>query len=265
MLPNTSRLSLNTRRDAPVDASFPAAKVVTVAEALQRRTETLQRRIDVAKQIAKDELQQTRNAPRAMNAFSERFTTMERMEFGEDLAKQAWAFFSLKSKMKAYPGMMDAVDPTRKIVDGWGGLEDIQAWNHVFLSGAVPRGWQTNLFSGEPWRIIVRLTPLAAAYMKSASTVFALKATLLLDFKRQYDEKVNAYWAAKDAAERQELETDFFKSVPRSFEIPGMSLDDYTISDSIRPMLREAYHSGILETPTGHFRVLPDREFKGRV
>ena len=260
MLPNTSRLSLNTRRDATIDASFPPRAVVTAAEKLQNR-------IDVATHDANEALRRTRSTLSANYAFSAKFTAMERIEFGEDLAKQAWKLFGIASKMKGYPGMTDAVDSTRKIFNGWGTSEDMEAWNNEFPSGTTPFGWRTNPVSPEAWRTIVRLTPLAVAYMKRDSTVFALKATLFLDFKRQYDENVNAYLATDKEYERRRLEAMFFDRIPRSFAIPGVqgSLDDYTINDSIRPMLLEAYDEGLLETPTGHFRVPDERDFKGRL
>jgi hypothetical protein len=266
MLPNTSRLSLNTHRDAPVDASFPEEKVVTVAEALQRRAEALQRRIDNAKQMYRDEFLKTRNAGKAINAFSNEFPLEERIEFGKDLAKQAWTLFSRHPGMD---GIMDAVDPERKISDGWGSsAEDMQEWNDLFVrGGAVPSGWQRNPYSGEQWQTIVRLTPLAFSYTKATPTVFALKATLFMDFKRQYDKKVEAYFATNDAAEQRQLQVVFFDMVPRSFAIPGVEgyLDDYTLADSIKPMLKQAYDNGLLQTPTGHFRVESNREFEGRI
>jgi hypothetical protein len=259
MLPNTSRLSLNTRRDAPIDALFPAAKVVTVAEALQRR-------IDNAKQMLRDEFLKTRNAGKAINAFSQEFTLEERIEFGKDLAKQAWTLFSRHPGME---GIMDAVDSERKISDGWGlSAEDMQEWNDLFVrSGKVPFRWITNHYSVEQWQMIVRLTPLAVSYMKGTPTVFALKATLFMDFKRQYDKKVEAYFATNDAAEKRRLKKMFFDIVPRSFAVPGVVgfLDKDTIADSIQPMLKQAYDNDLLQTPTGHFRVESNREFEGRI
>lgn len=257
MLPNTSRLHLDTRRDASVDASFPPQAVRTAAE-------TLQGRIAEARLIAVDAWARTKTVSASIRAFSERFTAMERIAFGEDLAKQAWTLFSSAPDVH-----LDAVDDRRKIHDGWGTDKDIRAWKASLLSGRIPFTWRKTPASFKPWSMLVRLTPLSFAYMKTNETTFALKATLLLDFKRQYDEKVQHYLHPLYPEERRYLETTFFDNLPRSFNIPGVgAVDDFTLDDSILPMLREAYNHGILQTPTGHFMdfmVLRQHVFEVRV
>lgn len=205
-----------------------------------------------------------------------------RIQMGAELVSQAWKFFSKSlfiygtdtldvvrtdDGVQFAVNFMDAVESHRHIGTGWGSPADLVAWSQAFGEQQVPRGWKTeyvgpfeSIVDPDPGSAIVRLTPLAAAYLelsgKGGEAIFSLKTTLLMNFKEQFEEQTRRIRAENDAEA-----VAFVSNLPYSYRIPDNDryrFRESVMNDSIIPMLKEARAAGLVHGDL--FAFSPDTE-----
>lgn len=246
--------------------------------------------VEVREQAVRDMQKVNRNAETSIRKlslreaylkFASRLPTDYRIQMGAELASQAWKFFRrslfafgddtlektlVDDGVEFDVNFMDAVESDRHIGLGWGSRDDLDAWSRLFGDQKVPRGWQNEfdakfrLLDSNPGSAIVRLSPLATAYLqvngKGGEAIFSLKATLLMNFKEQFEQNV-----------RRIGETDdhdafaFVSNLPYSYRIPDnerFRFRESVVKDSIIPMLEEARAAGLVHGD--RFAFFPDMD-----